>query len=181
MQVRVRSAREQAGGVTRAGAVDRGVQLNFRVMSPSMRWLTFSGESWQLDMSWHWTWYEFGKLLGGVGVSWHICQDAQGRQTHPIGPSYAKSRQVTCHLPDADTPDWISALSIARAPIAACFISIFPTIVALQTFLAVARSQLASPALIHRRTHPLLPHTTCLDPHIPCSLSPVLCPLDLAN
>ena len=29
MQVRVRSAREQAGGVTRAGAVDRGVQLNF--------------------------------------------------------------------------------------------------------------------------------------------------------
>jgi hypothetical protein len=43
---------------------------------------------------------EIGKRLGEVGVSWHICQDAQCAQIHPIGPSQAKSCQVTCHLSD---------------------------------------------------------------------------------
>jgi hypothetical protein len=36
--------------------------------------------------------------LGRVAVSW---QDTQCGQTHPIESSHAKSRQVTCHLPDA--------------------------------------------------------------------------------
>jgi hypothetical protein len=54
-----------------------------------------------LELAWNWqtTWGQ----IGGVGVSWHICQDAQCGQIHPIGPSHAKSRQVACHLPDEDT------------------------------------------------------------------------------
>ena len=33
-------------------------------------------------------------------MSWQIGQDAQCGQALPIGASHAKSRQVTCHLPD---------------------------------------------------------------------------------
>jgi hypothetical protein len=39
-------------------------------------------------------------MFGGVSVTWHICQDAQCGQPHPIRASHAESRQVACHLPD---------------------------------------------------------------------------------
>jgi hypothetical protein len=49
-----------------------------------------------------------GRALGsgidilGVGASCQICQDTQRGQTLQIGASHTKSRQVACHLPDAD-------------------------------------------------------------------------------
>ena len=45
------------------------------------------------------TW-QTASIFGRVGMSWHIYQDAQCGQTLPIGPSHAKSHQITCHLPN---------------------------------------------------------------------------------
>ena len=46
-----------------------------------------------------------GKNTWGVAVSWHFCQGTQCSQTHPIGPSHAKSRVIflmyhPCSLPE---------------------------------------------------------------------------------